>query len=479
MEKKKYENEEGGVVLEEDLDEALDPVIETGQKNEETYTPEERIAELRKEIAAAEKNSDEEELVRLENALRSAEIEQEKIDEYVDYEVAHSQISGYIEPLKKKVKELTIAVKEVEDTDENEYNKRLEQLRKRETLLANVTKFETKLWGNNPKEHISSVKELHTEIRNVKNPDDVLSFFDRWGALPGANRVDRPIADKEKVKEFFDAASNLEPEEYHEAVKQMFANIELQKAVQKFVPILPRESAPEVADVDSIEGIKEVQNDKEKKPRVWNRAIKEEALERANRLSEDGYQEKMRSSREAIAQAEQKRNEPEVLRYEAEVHAAEQGLYTVRSEIEEAVRNIAEQENALIEAKDIISSKTFRYAPFLMKFTKKGREQLALLKTAGLDKRVVGASGGNLELARALRLKAVKEKYAVMQNEVDRAFADNLERRKLSEEKERATAQIMPDDRTEYNEDQKNLKQKNTRKKSEKNFKTGLKKLSK
>ena len=168
---------------------------------------------------------------------------------------------------------------------------------------------------------------------------------------------------------------------------------------------------------------------------------KEELTEEASRLFENVH---LRNIVLELPQIEKKHEETkkqeEVSRIE-EIKAklrkgASFSREAVPQHVEQELKSLHQEEVDLTNAKPILQSKLFRFAPFLMNLTKSGREKLSVIKRLGLDTKAVGSGNKNIELARAFRLKAVREKEASMQGQVEQRFADNLDRREWSKDRE-------------------------------------------
>lgn len=256
---------------------------------------------------------------------------------------------------------------------ENEY-----LLNKRKATYESVSKFENALWGDTPQDLFRNSEVLWADINNCESRKDLLSLFDTWGALPGVDYTQKPVTNKEEVERFLSTMDGKSKEELTEEASRLFENVHLRNLVLELPEReMEAQNAEKQAESSRIEEIKA-------------------------RLRKGAH-----FSREAVPQ-----------------------------HVEKELDSLHREEQDLTEAKPILQSKMFRFAPFLMNLTQSGREKLSLLKRVGLDKKSVGASNKNLEFARVFRLKAVREKEASMQGAVGQRFADDLKRRRWSEDRE-------------------------------------------
>lgn len=341
------------------------------------------------------------------------EIEREHL-----YEMGKERVFNYIEPLRKKVKKLTQSVKEVENTDEYEYTKRLADLRLAESSLNGIEKFEHKLWGDSVDAYLESRRTMGADVKSIRTRADIEHFFEEWGALPAASDLERPFVHKDVVLDFVDTVSDLSEEEANKRAEELFSNPTVRETMLSF-------RMPE-------EGIYE-----------RGMAVTDGSLEEDE--TEYVFQDKENAERNL--EPEEIPSTPEVSTYD----------------------RLVEEENKLIEAKHVIASKAFRFAPFLMKFTKKGKEQLKLLQEVGLDKKKIGRSGGNLEIARALRLKAIREKLSHMDEQSKMAFShsDQLRENIVKRPKSGRTIEQIKEDAILDHE----IKTKDTRRRNVSNIK--------
>ncbi len=313
--------------------------------------------------------------------------------------------------------------------------------RQREKQQA-VAMYERKLWGSSPEEHLEGKGKLLEDIALIKDPVDVLALFDRWGALPGANTVDRPVINRDSVASFLSKIQEQSdvPQALIERAQKLFPNKRLREKVLQFTKqrdheVEARISEPEVPF-------------RELSPDVWDEEDEEtplpsqEEVERAKKIR--AWEENQIISETA---------EKPVDSY-TEVPVKTERLVAKVIDTEKEIRELKDREQSLLEAQSIIESPLFKYTPFLMRFTKKGREDLAKVKNAGFTLSTTGASPETLEMARALKLKSIRERLAQL-NGSTQAFAHNLSSREKSVKKavEQDYSNPLPDVRGERDRD--------------------------
>jgi hypothetical protein len=450
------------------------------------------ISQIRDEILVAEKEHNEAEVLRLEQVLHDTEKQKKEMQEHVEYELARLQVFRYIEPLKKKVSQLTQLVKEVENSnkpsDEEIYTERLAALREKEELLANVTRFETTLWGNSPTEHKKSVHELNSEMKAIEDPQGVLALFDKWGALPGVNDMDRPIADRSRIEQFLEKdLIELPPQAAHEMVKKVFANPVLQKKVLSFLPPVPKstenkvenwneeESAPQLEYAPDVAVFEDgVLAKRERNPGEFSPKMAKEWEETPGKERVERYQLDVDSLRKKIDLAEKRDDEQAVLEYEAKLREVEKDLNASKKKKVETLESLQAEEGQLLKAREILSSRLYKISPFLLKLTRSGREKLALLKNMGLSDEAPGSSKGSKQIALAFKMKALKEKRSSINGSVKQSFVDDIPTRLWSEERMKPGSGSHPDDIREYSTIKQELRAKSTKSRNVRNINRAL-----
>ncbi len=367
--------------------------------------------------------------------------------EHTEYEINRGIVFDRFSKLENKVKELrstlpevlqsvvhlTAQLKDAERTKNetlyNELEPRLRSAEKEAQLQGRMLpqneqivhagrKFETNLWGNNPTEQKANARKMFVDIKSIATCADVLNFFDSWGALPGKDSQAKPQTDRGAVEHFLQEMHSLSPEERESQSIALFPQEGMRKMVLGIKVAPKAESAPEV--------LLETSNPKSPwapKERVTLLDKKHQADSQIAGLRKEIQELEVSPNKYPVSQ--------DVLidALEQKLRSAEREKIQVNSEIKNEIYATLDKRNSLKEAREVINSKLFQYAPFLMRFTKKGREQLEVLKNAGLDKSAIGASNGNISLALALRLKSLREEAAVLVERVNTSFLHDAEAR--------------------------------------------------
>lgn len=303
------------------------------------------------------------------------------------------------------------AQKDYSKEDLDVYQTQKHDLEVKIAMRDRVNQFETKLWGNSPAEYMMGRQDLLSDIVSVESPNDISSFFKKWGALPGASTVDAPVVNEIAVSYFIKHIDDYTEHDAQAHAEKLIPHKRLREKILTF-------KAPAV---QSVEESAALEIDYEET----------DQLERMRQASPDVWDEKrdIPASRKRIPNLQQVSQNAIETSFPARNESNARQTFSV----EETEMRLKEQEEALIQAKEVIGSKLFEYAPFLMKFTKKGREGLAILKKAGLDAGSRGSTIATVEMARALKLKSIREREAVKNPEIPR-FAHDLDARKQSVE---------------------------------------------
>ena len=134
-----------------------------------------------------------------------------------------------------------------------------------------------------------------------------------------------------------------------------------------------------------------------------------------------------------IKQAQRQNNRTEILRLERELEKSEEQRKAYQQVYKEKFYALEHQEKSLEKAENILKSVSFKFSPFLMKLTSEGRKKLQILKDAGLNFNSSGAVFPTIEIARALKLKGVKEEKMKMLGMVDKNFLHDEVKRNFAE----------------------------------------------
>ena len=421
--KNPFDTSEGGLAVEEYTDE-IGEIDEIDEKIKD-FSPEaistdnhekekEEIVDMKKEHDVLMRHH--------EQKLSTAERLQYEENQRVGFQHVF-KLDNQIKALEESLP-LLEARKEYSGEDLDIFQTEKHDLEVKLAMRDKVNQFETKLWGNSPAEYMTGRQELLSDIASVEKPDDISNMFKKWGALPGANTLDAPVVNETAVSYFIKHINDYSDHDAHAHAEKLLPHKRLREKILAFKSI-PKQ-ALEVTVVSES---------------MHNAPEEADPLAKIREASPDVWDEKrdIPSPRQRIPGL------PQTIQTVVEIppvsvfESQRKPLITV----EELELQLKEQEEALLQAKEVIGSKLFEYAPFLMKFTKKGREGLAILKKAGIDIGTRGATVASIEMARSFKLKSLRDREA-MKNEETPRFAHDLVARKQSVEKAEQSDMQIP-----------------------------------
>jgi len=490
--KNPFDTSEGGLAVEEYIDEideknkdffpeAIPKAILTDDSEEK-----EEIVDMKKEHDA---------LLRL-HEQKLSDLDRIQYEENQSAGFHHViKLDNEINTLKESLP-LLKARKDYSKEDLDVYQTEKHDLETKVEMRDRVNQFETMLWGNSPQEYVIGRQNLLNDIASIENTDDISSFFEKWGALPGASTVSAPASNEIAVSYFIKHIDEYSDDDAYAHAEKLIPHKRLREKILAFrsphvesevdSEQIAEKIAPDEAGFSEIvyENTDPLSKIREASPDVWDekrdipsprQRIPEEVdpLAAIREASPDVWDEKrdIPSLRQKSASAEQT---PHTGIETPSISAVESQARWMRT-VEDEEMQLKEQEDALIQAKEVISSKLFEYAPFLMRFTKKGREGIAILKKAGLDIGTRGSTVATVEMARAFKLKSLRERESVKNPETPR-FAHDLDARKQSVTKAKELDMQIPITSAwgERAQDIEELSQKITKRKHAKNIKKVL-----
>jgi len=140
--------------------------VEKGNDYEDT------ILNLRNRITEAEQKNDETSVLQLEDELRGVEVQKKDIEARVNYEIDRDSALARVGEIQKQVQAQTEAVKEVENTNDQEYATRLVVLRGLESHLDKSRGEVTEKFGNTYEEYTTPKIEI-AEQEKANEPEPV------------------------------------------------------------------------------------------------------------------------------------------------------------------------------------------------------------------------------------------------------------------------------------------------------------------
>lgn len=301
--------------------------------------------------------------------------------------------------------------------------------RQREKQQA-VARYERMLWGATPEEHLEGKSKLLEDIALIKDPVDVLALFDRWGALPGANTVDRPVINRDAIASFITKIQEgNDVPDLDARAQKLFPNKRLREKVLQFVKRDPEVEA-RIAEAEVpfryAPDVYDEEGESEEDGVILEPTVPYEAGVSGVWDGEDEG-----APLPSDVEIDRVKNIQAWEKSQAIEQESPQEINTETVDAEKEIRELKGREQALLEAQTIIDSPMFKYAPFLMRFTKSGRENLAKVRSAGFTLSTAGASPETLEMARALKLKSIRERLAQLSGGTQ-AFAHDLPKREQS-----------------------------------------------
>jgi len=142
---------------------ASEEMVTESEKPEIKSDHEDKILNLRSQITEAEQKNDEETVLRLEDELRGIEIQKKDVEARVNYEIDRDSALARVAEIQKQVQSQAEAVKDVENSNEQEYATKLEVLRGLESYLDKSRSEVAEKFGDTYEEYITPKTETTEE----------------------------------------------------------------------------------------------------------------------------------------------------------------------------------------------------------------------------------------------------------------------------------------------------------------------------
>ncbi len=375
--------------------------------------------------------------------------------------------------IKERVSKVAHGEEQIESREVSEMNKRVLYEDERASVFNRITPLEKAVENLNhtitlESDELAYLRSKLSALQGTGNASEIGTIQAEVQELE--ERVHENTILLQKRKQSLKSVSTFEeklwgdvPDDLSNNTKALFSSIKQVKSAEDLLAVFDTWGA--LPGVDSLS-----------KP-LTDRETVEHFLESMNSESEDEVTLKASKIFENPVLRDlalglprkQKHEEVETLSTEPEIRPFSQQPSQEELEIQQQkeLRSLYQEEKDLTKSKEILSSNIFRLAPFLMKVTKGGREKLSVLKRVGLSPNGVRTGGSGLEFARMFKLKAVKEKKALIRGHSDKNFSHDVDKRFWSEDQIRQNNFLTTNDvRMERMRDKEQLEHKDTRQKN-------------